>query len=140
MNLSTRWIGTAALSLAVVGTATAATAAVSAPSGATPRVAQTEGVEIGSTTLGTDIKVTIRANREAEDTAWVNVAAFRYVNGSWQPVWHERVPGNWFWFPLTGKGGVCSLTVGNQATPTVDVSLLITASIGCSDPVHFTVA
>jgi hypothetical protein len=142
MHPSTRWIVTGALSLAAIGTATAATAGVSSPSGIAPRAAQAEGVEIGSTTLGTDLKVTLRAYHQEQDTAWVYVAAFRYANGAWQPAWHERVPGNWFWYPLTGKGGVCSLAVGNrpQATPTVDVSLLITPSIGCSDPEHFTIA
>jgi hypothetical protein len=138
MDSSKRWIVTAALGLAVVGSATTATAEVSAPRGA---AVQAEGVEIGSTTLGTDLKVTLRAYRQEQDTARVYVAAFRYANGAWQPAWHERVPGTWFWFPLTGKGGVCSLAVGNQpqASPTVDVSLLITPSIGCSDPLHFTI-
>ncbi|HZB29428.1 MAG TPA: hypothetical protein VE465_04600 [Streptosporangiaceae bacterium] len=142
MHRSTRWIVAAALGLATLGATTAATAGVSAPSGAAPRAAQAaEGVQIGSTTLGTDLKVTLRAYRQEEDTARVYVAAFRYANGAWQPAWQERVPGTWFWFPLTGTGGVCSLAVGNQpqAAPTVDVSLLITPSIGCSDPLHFTI-
>jgi hypothetical protein len=140
MHRSKRWIVMAASILAMAGTATAAAAEVSTPETAS-RVSAAAEAEIGSTTLGTDLKVTLRAYKTGQYDAWVYVATFRYANGAWQPAWHERVPGNWFWSPLTGKGGVCSLAVGNQpqATPTVDVSLLITPSIGCSDTLHFTI-
>ncbi|WP_329246047.1 hypothetical protein OG417_50920 [Actinoallomurus sp. NBC_01490] len=137
MRLIRRCI-TAALAIGVIGTTTAAFAeSSSAAPSTTPRAAASEGQEIGSAALGTDLKVSLRAYKTGDTDALVDVDAYRYSEGAWQPVWHERVPGNWFWYPLTGKGGVCSLAVTNEGA--ITVSLLITPSIGCSDPLHFTV-
>jgi hypothetical protein len=139
---SRRWIITVALTGVAAATTTAALADTSSKMPSVPsRASAAAGVDIGSTTLGTDLKVTLRAYKSGDYDAKVDVAAFRYENGAWRPVWREPVPGTWFYYPLTSKGGVCSLKVGNapQAAPTVDVSLLITPSIGCSDPQHFTV-
>jgi hypothetical protein len=128
---------TAALVIGAIGTTTAALAESSSAIPSAPRAAASEGREIGSATLGTDLKVSLRAYRTGDTEALVDVAAYRYSAGAWQPAWHERVPGDWFWFPLTGKGGVCSLAVTNDGA--ITVSLLITPSIGCSDPLRFTV-
>lgn len=113
--------------------ATAGTAAaVPSPAGNT---------EIAVTTLGTDLKIVLRAYRTGRYDALVDVAAFRHAGGAWRPAWHERVPGPWFYAPLTGPGGVCSLRVTDRpgAAPTVDVSLLVSPSVGCAPVRHFTV-
>lgn len=45
----------------------------------------------------------------------------------------------WFWYPLTGRGAVCAFsTAGTQPAP-LRVSLLITPSIGCSEPARYVV-
>ncbi len=109
----------------------------------TPSAAGTTAgnVQIAATTLGTDLKVTLRAYQVGTYDALVDVAAFRYARGAWRPAWHERVPGPWFYDPLTGKNGVCSLRVTDRpgAAPTVDVSLLVSPSVGCSPVRHFTI-
>lgn len=93
------------------------------------------GTGIGSATLGTDLKVGLRAYRTGGAQALVDVAAFRYSGGAWRPAWHERVPGDWSWRPLTGRGGVCSLAVTNAGAVTVSLR----APAGCSAPLRFTV-
>lgn len=142
MHPTRRWIATAVLTATAAGTTTAAMAGASsaAPSKAA-RASAATSTEIASTTLGTDLKVTLRAYRVGAYDATVYVAAFRYAKGAWRPAWHERVPGTWFYYPLTGRGGVCSLRVTQQPgkAPTVDLSLLISPSIGCSPTRHFTI-
>jgi hypothetical protein len=137
MRLTRRFITAACVIGAIGTTVTAFAESSSAIPSSAPRATAAEGQELGSTILGTDLKVSLRAYRTGDTEALVDVAAFRYSGGTWQPAWHERVPGDWFWFPLTGKGGVCSLAVTNGGA--ITVSLLITPSIGCSDPIHFTV-
>lgn len=137
MRLTRRPITTALVIGVVCTTITALAGSSAATSSTVPRPAAAEGQEIGSTTLGTDLKVSLRAYKTSDIDALVDVAAYRYSGGAWQPAWHERVPGDWFWYPLTGKGGVCSLAVTNAGS--ITVSLLVTPSIGCSDPLRFTV-
>jgi hypothetical protein len=45
----------------------------------------------------------------------------------------------WFWYPLTGKGAVCEFSTATTEPAPVTVSLLLTPSLGCSDPTHFLV-
>ncbi|WP_417198254.1 hypothetical protein [Streptomyces stelliscabiei] len=45
----------------------------------------------------------------------------------------------WFWYPLTGKGAVCAFSTATTDPAPLTVSLLLTPSLGCSDPTHFVV-
>jgi hypothetical protein len=169
MRPNRRWIAPAALTALAAATTTGALAEASAgpskrapnavtaasttaerPSGgagaagrANPSAAGAAAgnVQIAATTLGTGLRVTLHAYRVGAYDALVDVAAFRYARGAWRPAWHERVPGPWFYHPLTGENGVCTLSVTDRpgAAPTVDVSLLVSPSVGCSPVRHFTI-
>jgi hypothetical protein len=45
----------------------------------------------------------------------------------------------WFWYPLTGSGAVCEFSTASTEPAPLTVSLLITPSIGCSEPTHYVV-
>lgn len=45
----------------------------------------------------------------------------------------------WFWFPLTGKVAVCEFSTASTEPAPLTVSLLVTPSIGCSEPAHYVV-
>jgi hypothetical protein len=51
------------------------------------------------------------------------------------------VPGDWFWGPLTGTNAVCGSGVTGRpgVKPVVDLSLLVTPSVGCSKTLYYTV-
>jgi hypothetical protein len=129
----------AVVGVVVAGTTSAAVAASSSKPRKAPVVS---GVEIGSTVLGTDLMVSLRVYKSGKYDASVDVAAFRHVKGEWRQGWHQRVPGTWLWGSLTGKNGVCSLAVTTKPgqAAVIDVSLLITPAVGCSNAAHFTIA
>ena len=91
---------------------------------------------LASATVGADLTVTVRAQRTGESSANVYLAFSSHGSQ-----WSERVPGDWFWYPLTGQGAVCAFSVTSLpgTKPVVGLSLLITPSIGCSDTLHYTV-
>jgi hypothetical protein len=92
--------------------------------------------QLASATVGADLTVTVRAQRTGESSANVYLAFSSHGSR-----WSERVPGDWFWYPLTGQGAVCEFSVTSlpDTKPVVGLSLLITPSIGCSDTLHYTV-
>ncbi|MEI5101870.1 hypothetical protein RB200_29340 [Streptomyces sp. PmtG] len=99
--------------------------------------------QIASSTLGGDYKITLTALRSARDeyAASVRLQVYTQKNGAWKE--SDRVTvgdvDGWFWYPLTGKGAVCAFsTAGTEPAP-LTVSLLVTPSIGCSDPARFVV-
>jgi hypothetical protein len=99
--------------------------------------------QIASSVLGTDYKVTLTALRSADDAyaASVRLQVHTRTNGAWKE--SDRVTVGdvdaWFWYPLTGKGAVCQFsTAGTEPAP-ITVSLLLTPSLGCSEPTHFVV-
>jgi hypothetical protein len=100
----------------------------------TARAAQSR--QIASATVGTDLTATVTVTRSGDTDADAYITFSS--NGSKTS---ERVPGDWFWSPLTGKNAVCEFGIDNRpgAKPVVDLSLLITPSIGCSETAHFTV-
>ncbi|WP_017558582.1 hypothetical protein [Nocardiopsis baichengensis] len=91
---------------------------------------------IATTTLGSDLKIALTAHRSGEYEAIVELIAFRHGKDGWRPVDRSPVGDTWFWYPLTGKGAVCELTVTNrpEGDPSATVSLLQTPSLGCSEP------
>ncbi|MFC5220271.1 hypothetical protein [Streptomyces coerulescens] len=99
--------------------------------------------QIASSVLGSDYKITLTALRSPEDdlAASVRLQVFTRGDGAWKE--SDRVTvgdvDGWFWYPLTGKGAVCDFATASTEPAPLTVSLLITPSIGCSDPVHYLV-
>jgi hypothetical protein len=124
--------------LAAGGAAVLAGTALVASTGATTAMAGAAGqtTQLASATVGTDLTVTVRAQRTGESSANVYLAFAGHGSQ-----WSERVPGEWFWYPLTGQGAVCEFSVTSlpNTKPVVGLSLLITPSIGCSDTLRYTV-
>ncbi|TVL90140.1 hypothetical protein [Streptomyces sp. SAJ15] len=143
MKTSTRRIRHTALtagalalaSMAAVGPQ--ATAVGPQDRGDTPSRAQTR--QIASSTLGTDLQVTLTAVRSASDpyAATVRLATYTQADGRWRLRDQETVGAadGWFWFPLTGSQAVCQFSTASAPPQPIAVSLLITPSIGCS-PTH----
>ncbi|GAA3721908.1 hypothetical protein HDA32_002122 [Spinactinospora alkalitolerans] len=123
----------ARLALAAAAAAATLTAVASTAAAADDAPAE-ERQHIATTTLGQDLKVTLTAVRAGEYEADVVLTAHRFTDGRWQTVDRAAVGDTWFWYPLTGRGAVCELAVGNRPgeQPTVDVSLLQSPSLGCS--------
>ncbi|MFE7765824.1 hypothetical protein [Streptomyces sp. NPDC057438] len=99
--------------------------------------------EIASSTLGSDYRITLTALRSTEDeyAASVRLRVFTRSGDAWKE--SDRVTvgdvNGWFWYPLTGKGAVCQLSTASTEPAPLTVSLLLTPSLGCSDPAHFLV-
>ncbi|KND24965.1 hypothetical protein [Streptomyces acidiscabies] len=99
--------------------------------------------EIASSTLGSDYKITLTALRSTEDeyAASVRLQVYTQASGAWKE--SDRVTvgdvDGWFWYPLTGKGAVCQFSAASTEPAPLTVSLLLTPSLGCSDPVHYVV-
>ncbi|MFM9693354.1 hypothetical protein [Streptomyces europaeiscabiei] len=128
----------AALTVLLAAALGAAGAGASNADSAAPKTQQ-----IASSVLGSDYKITLTALRSAEDeyAASVRLQVYTRSAGAWKE--SDRVTvgdvDGWFWYPLTGKGAVCRLsTAGTEPAP-LTVSLLLTPSLGCSDPAHFVV-
>ncbi|MDX2548840.1 hypothetical protein ACOT81_19715 [Streptomyces sp. WI04-05B] len=131
---------TAALALLTV--AALGTAGATASNAATKAAAPQTKV-IASSVLGSDYKITLTAKRSPEDqyAATVELQVYTQSGGAWKQsdlVTVGDVDG-WFWFPLTGKGAVCEFSTASTEPAPLDVSLLITPSIGCSEPTHYVV-
>jgi hypothetical protein len=137
-NHRTRRAATAGVTLlmaAVLGTAgaTASHAETAAP--------QTQ--QIASSVLGSDYKITLTALRSPEDeyAASVQLQVYTHDSGTWKE--SDRVTvgdvDGWFWYPLTGSHAVCEFTTASTEPAPLAVSLMITPSIGCSEPAHYVV-
>lgn len=129
----------AALGAAGAGASTAGTAAPQKQQKQQKQQAQ----QIASSVIGSDYKITLTALRSAQDeyTASVRLQVYTQSGGTWKE--SDRVTvgeaGGWFWYPLTGKGAVCAFsTAGTEPAP-LTVSLLLTPSLGCSEPAHYVV-
>ncbi|MFG2741710.1 hypothetical protein ACGFY0_16870 [Streptomyces chartreusis] len=129
-----------ALGAAGAGTSNAGTSDVGS-SGAAAKAAPAK--QIASSVLGGDYKITLTALRSPEDelAASVRLQVFTRSGGAWKE--SDRVTvgdvDGWFWYPLTGKGAVCDFATASTEPAPLTVSLLVTPSIGCSDPVHYLV-
>jgi hypothetical protein len=123
------------LMAAVLGTAGAASSDAAA---AAPRTQV-----IASSVLGGDYKVTLTALRSARDqyAASVRLQVYTHTGGAWKESDQVTVgdADGWFWYPLTGSGAVCEFSTASTEPAPLTVSLLVTPSIGCSDPAHYVV-
>ncbi|GAA2099676.1 hypothetical protein GCM10009801_71550 [Streptomyces albiaxialis] len=130
----------AATTLAAAPGATAAPDAAAAPPA--PAAKKVETKQIASTTLGDDYRLTLTALRDTGDpyAASVRLTVYGHSTGAWKET--DRVTigevGGWFWHPLTGDAAVCRFTAGSTNPAPIEVSLLVTPSIGCSPTDHFT--
>ncbi|MHC5908990.1 hypothetical protein ACVNF4_34750 [Streptomyces sp. S6] len=130
---------TAALTLLMAAGLGAAGAGVSNAGGAVPPTTR----EIASSTLGADYRITLTALRSTDDeyAASVRLQVYTRAGGAWKE--SDRVTvgdvDGWFWYPLTGKGAVCQFSAASTEPAPLTVSLLLTPSLGCSDPVHYVV-
>ncbi|MBQ0983695.1 hypothetical protein KBZ10_03985 [Streptomyces sp. F63] len=94
---------------------------------------------IAAARLGDDRLITLTAVRSRVDrlAATVRLAIYTKARGRW--IEEDRATvgerNGWFWYPLTGDGAVCEFSTSNAQLEPIEVSLLITPSIGCS-PVH----
>ncbi|MFE9927306.1 hypothetical protein ACFYQA_39100 [Streptomyces sp. NPDC005774] len=116
-------------------------AAGAGASNAKPAVPQQR--QIASSVLGADYRITLTALRSAEDgyAASVRLQVYTRSDGVWRE--SDRVTvgdvDGWFWYPLTGTGAVCQFSTASTEPAPLVVGLLVTPSIGCSDPVHYVV-
>lgn len=99
--------------------------------------------QIASSVLGTDYKITLTAQRSTGDeyAASVLLQVYTRAGGAWKESGRVTVGDvdGWFWYPLTGTGAVCQFsTAGTEPAP-LTVSLLLTPSLGCSQPTDFVV-
>ncbi|MGN9760082.1 hypothetical protein [Streptomyces sp. SD31] len=131
---------------AVTAVATLLTAAVLGTAGAgasSAGAAAPQTRQIASSVLGSDYKVTLTALRSTQDenAASVRLQVYTQSGGAWKE--SDRVTvgdvDGWFWYPLTGSGAVCEFSTASTDPAPLTVSLLITPSIGCSEPTHYEV-
>ncbi|GAA3804606.1 hypothetical protein ACFS5L_34205 [Streptomyces phyllanthi] len=134
----TRRAATAAVTLLMAAVLGAAGAGASNADTAAPRTRQ-----IASSVLGSDYKITLTALRSTQDqyAASVRLQVHTKTGGAWKE--SDRVTvgevDGWFWYPLTGSGAVCEFSTASTEPAPLTVSLLITPSIGCSEPTHYVV-
>ena len=134
-------LGAAGAGTSNAGTSNTGTSKVGASGAAAKAAPQTK--QIASSVLGGDYKITLTALRSPEDelAASVRLQVFTQSGGAWKE--SDRVTvgevDGWFWYPLTGKGAVCDFATASTEPAPLTVSLLVTSSIGCSDPVHYLV-
>ncbi|MCQ9180820.1 hypothetical protein KMT30_17605 [Streptomyces sp. IBSBF 2953] len=138
-RIRTRGVLSAAALLALATTALGASDA----GASTARAAAPGTRQIASSVLGADYKVTLTALRSTGDAyaASVRMQVYTRSGGAWKE--SDRVTvgdvDGWFWYPLTGSGAVCRFsTAGTEPAP-IEVSLLLTPSLGCSEPAHYVV-
>lgn len=135
--------GVAAAALLALSAAALGASDANASNSSNARSAAPQSRQIASSVLGSDYKVTLTALRSADDpyAASVRLQVYTQANGAWKE--SDRVTvgdvDGFFWYPLTGRGAVCQFsTAGTEPAP-VTVSLLLTPSLGCSDPAHYVV-
>ena len=98
---------------------------------------------IASSTLGRDYRSPLPAVRSRPDplAASVTLRVYTFRSGKWRQSDKAAVGrGNgWFWYPLTGRHSVCQFSTASTKSASVTVRLLVTPSVGCSQPYRFRV-
>ncbi|MFI7400520.1 hypothetical protein ACIBW9_08525 [Streptomyces sp. NPDC049541] len=137
-NHRTRRAATAGVTLLLAGVLGTAGATASDARTAAPQTQQ-----IASSVLGSDYKITLTALRSAQDeyAASVRLQVYTHDSGKWKE--SDRVTvgevDGWSWYPLTGSHAVCEFSTASTEPAPLAVSLVITPSIGCSQPAHYVV-
>ena len=140
MNTNRRHVRRGAVAALAAVTAGVLSLAGAGTAGADPAAA-TGTRQIASSELGDDYRITLTAERTAGDeySASVRLRVYTRSDGAWRQSDSAVVgePAGWFWYPLTGKGAVCQFSTSSSEPAPIDVSLLLTPSLGCSQPQHF---
>jgi len=130
----------AALVLAV--TALSATLLPLGLAHASPSTAGAATKQITVSTLGQDFRASLTAVRGPSNggapAATVRVAVYKRSAGAWRLIGRQTVGANnaWFWNVVTGRGAICQFSTSDVAPFPMQVRLLVSASIGCSDATY----
>jgi hypothetical protein len=101
--------------------------------------ASTTTRQIAVSTLDNDFRTTLTAIRGPSEggapVATVKVAAYQRSGGGWKLIGRQTVgdPNSWFWNVVTGPGAVCRFSTSDVAPHPIEVRLLVSQSIGCSE-------
>ncbi|MDF3299177.1 hypothetical protein [Streptomyces tropicalis] len=135
--------GTAVALTALLATGLGAGVAGASPARPAAHAVPAQTRQIASAVLGGDYRITLTAVRSADDeyAASVRLRVYRYTGGAWKESDRATVggPDAWFWYPLTGGGAVCRFSTASTGRAPVEVSLLVTPSLGCSPTHHYVV-
>src|SRR5262245_25043758 len=96
---------------------------------------------LASREVNGSLRVTLTATRINTYDARVYLNTFHNVGGKWRRVDRRQVDTTWYWYIVTARDGVCGFVVRpmphNRAH--VDVSLVVSRSVGCSSTHRYTV-
>jgi len=98
--------------------------------------------QIAVSTLGQDFRASLTAvrgpNNGGAPAATVKVAVFKRSAGAWRLIGRLTVgaTNGWFWNVVTGPGAICQFSTSDVSPFPMQVRLLVTPSIGCSDATY----
>jgi hypothetical protein len=97
-----------------------------------------ESQQIATGTAG-DFKVVVTATKGTENppTASVRVEGFQRSGDDWKSIGSQPVGDEWFWFVVTGKGGICDISVADAPEATTTIKTNLGQSLGCSSAETF---
>ena len=107
-----------------------------------PSTAATATKQIAVSTLGQDLRASLTAVRGPNDggapAATVRVAVYKRSAGAWRLIGRLTVGATnaWFWNVVTGLGAICQFSASDVAPFPMQVRLLVSPSIGCSDATY----
>ena len=107
-----------------------------------PSTAAAATKQIAVSTLGPDFRASITAVRGPKiggaPAARVRVAVFKHSAGAWRLIGRLTVgaANAWFWNVVTGPGAICQFSTSDVAPFPMQVRLLVSPSIGCSDATY----
>ncbi len=136
-----RWLAGAAATAMTAAAAISGVAVASAGSFGRP-AATTVSTGIATTAPQTvriartqleDTRAVLTATRARGGTATVRLAVLRRAGSGWRSLGTELVGERraWFWNVVRGPTAICDFAVANTPRRSVDVRLLVSASIGC---------
>jgi hypothetical protein len=107
-----------------------------------PSTAGAATKQIAVSTLGQDFRASLTAVRGPGNggapAATVSVAVYKRSAGAWRLIGRQTVGANnaWFWNVVTGRGAICQFSASDVAPFPMQVRLLVSPSIGCSDATY----
>jgi hypothetical protein len=107
-----------------------------------PSTASAATKRIAVSTLGQDFRASLTAvlgpGNGGAPAATVSVAVYKRSAGAWRLIGRQTVGANnaWFWNVVTGRGAICQFSASDVAPFPMQVRLLVSPSIGCSDATY----
>jgi hypothetical protein len=107
-----------------------------------PSAAASTTKQIAVSTLGQDFRASLTAVRGPGDggapAATVRVAVYKRSAGAWRLIGRLKVGQTnvWFWNVVTGRGAICQFSASDVPPHPMEVRLLVSPSIGCSDATY----